>query len=307
MSSSATTTSLSSSAVPATGRGGYARVAADTSTNLELEKGESDDPDLQDEDADITSASAALVHSGKQVEGVPTPWCQGWLREFRVIFDLGWVNSVNLLLQFLPGFAMLMFLKTPDDLAGAGMGLMFANISGVSLIEGFCTGLTPLAAQAHGARNPKRVGNLLQRQLLMHMLIVFVPVAATWLAAPSILVAIGQPADIAGLCGTFLLYRFPAMPFYAIRRDLETVLQCVQSPVLPRVLVYAVSAAITVALFWLFLSESAMNLGFIGAPLALSAGDVLTCLVMAWLTPRWMVRLALCTCVRPQLIKIADA
>jgi Na+-driven multidrug efflux pump len=97
-----------------------------------------------------------------------------------VVVRQGWLNSVGLVLMFLPGFFMLMFLRTPDDLAGAGMGLMFGNISGISLVEGFSSGLTPLASQAHGARNPRRVGDLLQRQLTMHLIMICIPVALMW-------------------------------------------------------------------------------------------------------------------------------
>jgi hypothetical protein len=109
-----------------------------------------------------------------------SPLMARWGRELRVVVRLGWLNSVGLMLNFLPGFFMLMFLRTPDDLAGAGMGLMFGNISGISLVEGFSSGLTPLASQAHGARNPRRVGDLLQRQLTMHLVMICLPVAVMW-------------------------------------------------------------------------------------------------------------------------------
>ena len=70
-----------------------------------------------------------------------------WGRELVIIFRIGWANSVIQLLQFLPGFFMMMFLPTDDELAGAGMGFMFGNVTGFSLIIGFGSGLIPLASQ----------------------------------------------------------------------------------------------------------------------------------------------------------------
>jgi MATE family multidrug resistance protein len=64
---------------------------------------------------------------------------------------------------------MLEFLTEPDDLAGAGMAGTFVNVTGFSLLIGFGSALTPLASQAYGARNPRRAGDLLQRQMLMQV------------------------------------------------------------------------------------------------------------------------------------------
>ncbi len=148
---------------------------------------------------------------------------------------MGWANSVVMVFMFLPGFVMLMFLDDADHIAGAGMGFMFGNVAGLSLIMGFGTGLTPLAAQAHGAGNFKRVGDLLQRQLLLHIGVICVPVALIWWNTEAILVGFGQPAGVSRLAGQFVRWRIVALPAYAIFRDVEIILQCTQAPILPRV------------------------------------------------------------------------
>ena len=91
-----------------------------------------------------------------------------------IIVKLGLPNNVEKFSSFLPPFLMLMFMGKlgPDEIAGAGMGFMFGNVSGISMIVGFGLGLPPLASQAFGARNYQRVSELLQRQLLMHLLLV---------------------------------------------------------------------------------------------------------------------------------------
>jgi hypothetical protein len=148
---------------------------------------------------------------------------------------MGWANSVVMVFMFLPGFVMLMFLDDADHIAGAGMGFMFGNVAGLSLIMGFGTGLTPLAAQAHGAGNFRRVGDLLQRQLLLHVGVICVPVAVIWWNTEAILVGFGQPAGVSKLAGQFVRWRIAALPAYAVFRDVEIILQCTQAPIMPRV------------------------------------------------------------------------
>ena len=58
-----------------------------------------------------------------------------------------------------------------DAIAGAGLGLMWVNITAQSLFVGTQFGGGALMAQAFGARNHRRVGLLLQRQLLMNWLL----------------------------------------------------------------------------------------------------------------------------------------
>jgi Na+-driven multidrug efflux pump len=47
-----------------------------------------------------------------------------------------------------------------------------SQVSGVSMIVGFGLGLPPLASHAFGAGNYRRVGDLLQRQLMLHLLLI---------------------------------------------------------------------------------------------------------------------------------------
>jgi Na+-driven multidrug efflux pump len=226
--------------------------------------------------------------------------CRQWGRELAIVVGFGWANSVNQVLQFTAGFVMMMFLSTADEVGGAGMGFMFGNVTGISLIVGFGTGLTPLASQAFGAGNFRRVGDLLQRQILMHVLLVCAPVTLVWLYAEQILLFFQQPAEISALTGDFLRWRIAALPFIALQGDLETVLQCAQAPVLPRTLLYAASAALNGVLFWLFIGGEGepgsprLGMGFVGAPCAFTVTNVVTSLVLLWLAPRLAVS-ASCT------------
>ena len=215
-------------------------------------------------------------------------WWTRWKLELAEIITLGWPNSVGAFASFLPGFVMLMFFKDANELAAAGMGFMFGNVTGLSVIIGFSTGLSPLASQAFGAGNLRRVGQLLQRQVMMHLLLICVPVAIIWLATEPLLLSLGQPPDIAALSRLFLYWRLPALPFMALQQDLTIVLQA-QRVVKGPMILACVMSVVTVALLWACIQ----GLGFVGAPLALTISNVLSGGLLVALAPRWFVSAAL--------------
>lgn len=70
------------------------------------------------------------------------------------------------------------------------------------------------ASQAWGAKRAAEVGLHAQRALLVAATFVL-PAAIAWLFAESILVAIGQDAEVAGLAGRFLRRMLPVLPVQA--------------------------------------------------------------------------------------------
>ena len=99
-----------------------------------------------------------------------------------------------------------------DAIAGAGLGLMWVNITAQSLFVGTQFGGGALMAQAFGARNHRRVGLLLQRQLLMNWLLC-IPIAAVWFYTEEILLALGQPPRVSHFAGEFVKWQLPGLPF----------------------------------------------------------------------------------------------
>ena len=65
------------------------------------------------------------------------------------------------------------------------------------------SGLGALTSQAFGAKNYRRVGLLLQRQLAYQFLLC-VPIALCWWYTEAILLALGQPPRVAYFSGVFL-------------------------------------------------------------------------------------------------------
>ena len=80
------------------------------------------------------------------------------------------------------------------------MGFMFGNVTGISFLVGFGLGFIPLASQAYGAGNMRRVGDLLQRQLMIHFLLVCIPIAVVWSKTEAILLYVHSFALGACVC-----------------------------------------------------------------------------------------------------------
>ena len=166
---------------------------------------------------------------------------------------------------------------------------MFGNVTGISILVGFGFGLPPLASQAYGAKNYKRVGNLMQRQLAMELTTVCIPVAIVWASTESILVYLHQPAHIARLAGQFLTWRLVSLPFYTLQLNIEALMASTQAPVLSRMLTCGSATVLNLFLFWLLIPEEQMNLGFIGAPLSMTIVNIYTALVLYAVAPYSLV------------------
>ena len=151
-------------------------------------------------------------------------------------------------------------------------------------------GLTSLASQAIGAGNLARAGDLLQRQILLHLVVVCLPVGILWFNALPLLTALGQPAEISALAAQFLKWRIPGLPFYTLQRDVEWFLQCAKAPVLPRTALYSTTAALNIFLYWFLISDAGLNLGFIGAPIAVSVSNCVSGVSMLWLGKKLVPR-----------------
>jgi MATE family multidrug resistance protein len=169
-----------------------------------------------------------------------------------------------------------------DAIAGAGLGLMWVNITAQSLFVGSQFGLGALSAQAFGARNHRRVGLLLQRQLLMNW-VLCVPIACIWFWTEELLLALGQPPRVSAFAGQFVRWQLPGLPFMPVWMGLMTFLRSQGLVRLPMV-VSLVNGALGLLLCYGMTRETA--LGFAGAPLSTSAIHFAQAATLRYLTPR---------------------
>ena len=154
-------------------------------------------------------------------------------------------------------------------------------MTGLSLIYGVLSAVETLAPQALGAGRPGDVGLLCQRGVVFATALL--PVAmALWFNARHLLVAVGQPPEVAELSQSFLRIYATAMPpliiFEALRRFLY-----VQNIIMAIVYITGVVGCLVHPIMAYILVK---HLGFIGAPLAVVSSQWLM-MVLGLCYVRW--------------------
>lgn len=213
----------------------------------------------------------------------PTPIDAVW-REAAGILRLALPNCVASLTQ-ITGMATLIFLGQfgTDALAGAGLGFMFCAVTGTSFIYGTGMGLGTLSSQAFGAKNYRRVGLLMQRQLVYQWLLC-VPVMVLWLSAESILLVAGQPPRAAHYAGMFAGWQVHGLLAVPVLNSVNVFLQS-QRVVRPSAAISLfTNFCITIPLSYVLTRPS--NLGFVGAPFAAGCGQLCQAAALWLVAPR---------------------
>ena len=213
----------------------------------------------------------------KEHKSRPSPHTSAWLELLRLL-QLSWPRSVAELLNFMPRLVALALsghLSEGALVTAAGIGIMYSNMVGNMLLKSSAFGATSLLSQAHGAANHRRVGELLQRMVLLHLCVICcfsLPLAA---AAPLILRAVGQPNLVVTSATRFIWLRLLGLPGLAISTDINLFLvaqRCVRAP-----MVISIASSLVQVLLASTLESS---LGFDGAPLAMTAVECLQALLL---------------------------
>jgi MATE family multidrug resistance protein len=208
----------------------------------------------------------------------PTTACGAAGRECCLLTRLGVPSSIaNFAMGTQLAIALIVAPLGEDAIAGAGIGVMWQNVTAVSVFVGIQYGFGALCAQAFGSKNYRRTGVLLQRTLLVQ--------AVLWYETEAILLALGQPATVSQYAGVFVRTQLIALPFQGLYQALATFLR---SQMLVRLVMYlsVPTAVFMIVLAKVLVDENFVGLGFIGAPLALAIGGVVQSLLLLWLVPR---------------------
>jgi MATE family multidrug resistance protein len=114
------------------------------------------------------------------------------------------------MLQEMVNLIFLGHLNKADILAGVGIGNMFVNICGLSIVFGFNGALETLVSQAYGAGNLDLCGVYLNRGRFV-LLCAFVPVVIMLFQCESILTKIGQDASVSKYAQMYVVAYFPGL------------------------------------------------------------------------------------------------
>jgi MATE family multidrug resistance protein len=127
----------------------------------------------------------------------------------------------------------------------------------LQLVFGTLSGVDPIVAQAHGARDGARAGLALQRGLVLALLL-SLPLAALWLGTEEFLRAMGQDPALAAAAERFTIVQIPSLPFFLGFHTLRGYLQS-REIVRPQLFVIAVANVLNLLFNWVLVFG---NLGF---------------------------------------------
>lgn len=194
--------------------------------------------------------------------------------EIRAFFQLLWPVSLTSLIEFVPALVSIAFVGVYCDrnaLDGSALGTMYFNVAALSIGVGLLTALDTLAPQAVGAGEDKLLGVYIQRGGLV-LAVVLVPLCAAAVFAADILIAIGQPPEVARRAGQFVRWNLFSLPCYwAFELVRKAFHAC--SVVRPLVVIGCASTLVHCILCYIFVATDwffGIRFGFVGAALARS-------------------------------------
>lgn len=197
---------------------------------------------------------------------------------------------------------------TPDHIAGALLGKMYSNITGLSIGIGIALGVSTFASQNHGRGEDSQNGQVLRQcAKAMALAYVFFSVPAAALSSP-LLGALRQPPGVLAPCQSFSLVQVIGLPAAWASNALGTVLVS-QGVVSPNVICDSAAAVANLLLTGFFLRFC--DTGYIGAAWATTLSNwiqlsLYLLYVVLWRKQGtvWRVEPAAEGCVRPRQMSL---
>jgi len=149
-------------------------------------------------------------------------------------------------------------LSKPELLSGLVLAASLSTATGYNIISGISTATETVCGQAYGAKNYKALNETLQRALLI-CAAACVPISLLWNNAETVLVDLGQPANIAAGAASYLHIVTPALLLYSIHDCIDRYLIS-QGVVNPSLVVAATCSGVAPLFAWLFVSHLEMGL-----------------------------------------------
>ncbi|KAG8744387.1 hypothetical protein FRC12_014814 [Ceratobasidium sp. 428] len=161
-----------------------------------------------------------------------------------------------------------------EMLAGASLGIMMADITGFSIIQGFAYALDSLLPAAWTSANPSHVGLWTQRMLVL-MAFLLVPISMVLLNIEHVFLHLRQDPQVASLAAVYLRFSVPQLPAYAFNAVIRRYFQAqglLHVPSFITLIVAPINVGLNYALVW---GPEPIGIGFIGAPVATSISVML--------------------------------
>ncbi len=205
-----------------------------------------------------------------------------------------------------------MLLWTVDLLMVGRIGVLELNavslgriwIVGTAMVGiGLIFGLDPIAAQAHGARDRERLGDVLLHGIALALL-VSVPIGIGWFWTEELLLALGQDPATVTLAARYVRVQIPALPAYFLFMVLRQYLQA-RGIVRPAMWISfganVFHALVNYAL--IFGRFGAPRLGVVGAGIATAVTEVAMLVALLVAIRRFRLQRGAITSINPRALR----
>ncbi|MCJ1313362.1 hypothetical protein MMC25_007040 [Agyrium rufum] len=194
-----------------------------------------------------------------------------WQREAKVLARYSGPLTLTFLLQYSLTVASVFTVGHLGtvELGAVSLASMTANITGYAIYQGLATSLDTLCAQAYGSGSKKLVG-LQMLRMIYFLMLVTIPIAIIWLTADLILIRIVPEKEVAHLAGQYLKIILLGAPGYLCFESGKRFLQA-QGLFSASLYVLLFCAPLNAFMNWFFVWR--LNMGFVGAPIAVAITD----------------------------------
>ncbi|XP_026874570.2 multidrug and toxin extrusion protein 1 [Electrophorus electricus] len=223
---------------------------------------------------EATAPSSRLFRCGFVQRWVPLAYRE----ELYQVLHLTGPLLISRILSFLQPFVNTIFVGQLGNAELAGYALASATLSVTTIATGYGLALAcdTLVSQTFGSKKLKRVGEILQRSVLI-LLLFCLPCWALLINAESILLAMQQQAEVARIAQVYVLAFLPAVPATFLHQLQVSYLQN-QGIILPQMYTAAAANILNVVvnyvlIFW-------MEQGVMGSAVACSIANISICLLL---------------------------
>ncbi|XP_063058870.1 multidrug and toxin extrusion protein 1-like [Engraulis encrasicolus] len=227
-------------------------------------------PQLSEE----TAASGVLFRWGWSRRVLPLPYREELYHVLRLTGPL----FISRILNFMMPFVITIWCGHLGNVELGGYALASALINCTTAATGFGLAMAcdTLVSQTFGSKNLKRVGEILQRSILI-ILLFCLPCWAVLINSETLLLALWQEPEVARITQLYCLAFLPAVPAMFLHQLQVSYLQN-QGIILPQMYTAAVANIINVFANWFLINK--MELGVKGSAVASSLSTITLCLLL---------------------------
>ncbi|XP_076836718.1 multidrug and toxin extrusion protein 1 isoform X2 [Brachyhypopomus gauderio] len=223
---------------------------------------------------EATVLSSRLFRCGFVQRWVPLAYRE----ELYHVLRLSGPLLVSRILSFLQPFVITIFVGHLGNAELAGYALASATINITTAATGFGLALAcdTLVSQTFGSKNLKRVGEIMQRSILV-LLLFCLPCWALLINSESVLLAMHQEPEVARIAQLYVLAFLPAVPAMFLHQLQVSYLQN-QGIILPQMYTAAAANILNVAVNYVLIFR--MGYGVMGSAVANSIAPIAICLLL---------------------------